>query len=716
MQLGPALPFVFPETAEIKIDLVSKQKKFFKEACMMQIVKKLCVWTVAVCMLLAAMPPVWAEDVENGNDNISGVLDQAGNITRTLLDFNNPATVTGGTSEQGDTPFTVSAGDDGVYEAPNTASAKWTQSGEKGVYRYDLYPAGQSALDSAWFHLRLYSPEASGAVYQFIPYNGTDSVLASNAVAVTNITADWVGWKTVSVPLTYDVGKSLHGVAFAYGAWDAGYATAVTDGASLYLSKVWMSVTLPDKTVWSFDSEESLKASRLFSTTDFAKSAWYKEEPNTMSAKWQQKANGELIEYQFDSAQNWACGTNANNSYQYVNFRVYSPEASGATFQFMKISNGPIFNSGYLACYAGITADWQGWKTVSLPISSFAGTNRSWESVSGMAFTVGWGSDPGFIEGTGIYMDRIWLSVNAQPEDFKEASPLPDKELLKFDNEETITDTHNLAGTGFQVSRGDAFGFCEEPNTMSARWTQEAAGVHSEKALTEQADDWSEYGFLNIRAYSPEARGAIFQVGLFEGGSHYKWSGGTGNNSFVNFTADWTGWKTVSIPLTNLPGTLTLKSVNGISFTNGSWAAAGEANPPHMAGATVYMDRIWLSEKEAGANPVSVTEQSVSLMEEVFIKQPEKSTDGNSLAVQARLRVNGDTALDRKKVGYWVAQYDGADGRLKKVKLFPIELTEGIENGAALDISDFVAENGDTIKLFIITPDSLEPVALPGTI
>ncbi len=688
----------------------------------MQIVKKMCVWMVTVCMLLAAIPSVWAaEEVENGNesDNISGVLDQESNITRTLLDFNNPETITSGTSEQGN-PFTVSTGEDGIYETPNTSSAKWTQTGEAGVYRYDLYPNGERVKDSVWFNLRLYSPAANGAVYQFISFNGKDSVLANNTIASEKITVDWVGWKTVSVPLQWSVAQDdLYGIAFAYGAWNGEYATAVTEGATLYLSKAWMSVTLPDKTVFRFDSDESLKSYKTYSTVNFAKSTWYKEEPNTMSAKWQQKVNGELVEYHFDTVQDWAGGT--SNSYKYVNLRIYSPEASNATFDFMKITNGPLFTTvdgkrQDSNCCARITADWVGWKTVSLPISDFSGTNRSWESVSGMGFAVGWLANPTFAAGATIYMDRIWLSVNEPDADLKEASPMPDKPLLKFDNEETITGMRNLAGTGFKVSSGSEFGFCESPNAMSARWTQDVPGAHSEKVLTEQSEDWTEYGYLNIRAYSPEANGAVFQVGMFEGGSHYAWSGGTGKYSFVNITADWTGWKTVSMPLANLSGTLTLTSVNGISFTNGSWAATGGTNPPHMAGATIYMDSIWLSETAPEANLVPTTEQSVSLHNGWFIKQPEKSADGNSLTVQARLCVNGDTTLDKKKIGYWVAQYDGTDGRLKTVKPFIVELTEGVENGAVLDISDIVAEEGDMMKFFIFTPDSLEPLVAPSMI
>ncbi len=183
-----------------------------------------------------------------------------------------------------------------------------------------------------------------------------------------------------------------------------------------------------------------------------------------------------------------------------------------------------------------------------------------------------------------------------------------ERELVRFNTEAVIAGTSNLKGLGFSVSAGED-GIYETPDTMSAQWTQIGAGDHYDLKLTEQAEDWSGYDYLSIRAYSPEASGAAFNLTLFEGGGTYGWVGGK-NYSRFNLVADWSGWKTVNISLADFQGTLNLSAVNGIGFTNGSWGAEFAPN------ATIYISRISLV-KQTGDEPGPAPTPEVNYDEEL---------------------------------------------------------------------------------------------------
>ena len=476
-------------------------------------------------------------------------------------------------------------------ETPATKSGQWNQTTALTGSHNDfcLYSTAQNWSEYGYLNLRIYAPEANGAIYQIILFQGAATYGTGLPYARVNITISEQGWQTVSIPLSSfsTLGGMVRGIAFTYGS-----NAAVTDNTYICMSTIWVSEEEPtglpilpepdpdEMVLLDFNRNTTYTKYTKVGTihNDFAKNTANVEAPATKSGQWNQTTAlaGSLNDFcLYSNAQNWS-------EYGYLNLRIYAPEANGAIYQIILFKGASTYaGDGYAR--VNITISEQGWQTVSIPMSSFSTLGGM---VRGIAFTYGgWGAAA--TDNTYICMSTIWTTKELPTALPVMPAPDPDElQLLDFNEDITYT-SYTKVGTIHNdfIKNADIF---ESPKTKSGQWNQTLAlnGSHNDFTLYEDAQNWAEYGYINLRIYAPEANGAIYQIILFSGASTYAGQGY--NRAAVTISEQ--GWQTVSIPLSTY-GAARTEQVRGIAFTYGAAGAAVTDNT------YICLENVWISKE-----------------------------------------------------------------------------------------------------------------------
>ena len=170
---------------------------------------------------------------------------------------------------------------------------------------------------------------------------------------------------------------------------------------------------------------------------------------------------------------------------------------------------------------------------------------------------------------------------------------MPDIQLLDFNDNQTYTKYVKVGSILNDFIKNTST--YESPAAMSGQWNQTTAlaGSLNDFCLYSTAQNWSVYGYLNLRIYAPAADGATYQLTLFSGASTYS---GVGYNR-VNMKIEKQGWHTVSIPLSDFGARAS--EVRGIGFTFGGWGSTAAAS------SYICMSNVWVSEKIGGGSGTS---------------------------------------------------------------------------------------------------------------
>ena len=99
------------------------------------------------------------------------------------------------------------------------------------------------------------------------------------------------------------------------------------------------------------------------------------------------------------------------NDYNYLNMWVKSGVKNNTSLNLI-IYDGPQANNIYFRYV--LTIDWEGWKMVSIPLSSFStDKDASWDNVTAFYINAtGWGNT-NYSENTRLYFEQIWYSKSA---------------------------------------------------------------------------------------------------------------------------------------------------------------------------------------------------------------------------------------------------------------------------------------------------------------
>ncbi len=308
----------------------------------------------------------------------------------------------------------------------------------------------------------------------------------------------------------------------------------------------------------AFDNETTIRAFGTAVNKDVRKSY-------ATSGKWDHTGGGsrkQTNEYRladYGAPTDWS-------GYQYYNFWMYSENANGAHINVLVYDSGGKYNR------YDLVVDWEKeWKCVSIPISGPMLNNniKDLSDVQIIRFNAGdWGGtvDPT----TCLYFDSIWLSKEAPGE-------------------------RNLVAADFnQAADRSGFGFAEETEiTLSAasgKWDHSGGGTRKNSGQYVLADhgvqtDWTPYAYFNVRVYSASANGAVINILAY----------GPADGYFsYQLPLDWTGWRTVRIPLGGFKGNKAITTWDGITylqFNAGDWGTTVDPTT------CLYFDKIWLSDK-----------------------------------------------------------------------------------------------------------------------
>ena len=125
-------------------------------------------------------------------------------------------------------------------------------------------------------------------------------------------------------------------------------------------------------------------------------------------------------------------------------------------------------------------------------------------------------------------------------------------------------------------------------NNMSARWPTKSAPNIALNIGTAGTDeyDFTEYEYLNVWFYSEEATGSSINVVFYSNGT-------TNNYMYTRFDVDWTGWKLLSIPLSQVQWTVNnpdMTKVFRVLFNSTGWTVTNYSDL-----CILYFERVWLS-------------------------------------------------------------------------------------------------------------------------
>ena len=266
------------------------------------------------------------------------------------------------------------------------------------------------------------------------------------------------------------------------------------------------------------------------------------------------------------------------SDYQTINLRMYSKEATGETVNV--ILEG---KAGWLGDYikATFTVDWTGWKDVAINFDNTAnviGGSASDTQIDGVWFNFGGyntastGNANTEIAVSEIYLSNPWSS--AKPKDgllvYSFGTEARNSALGNITSDTAVTNMNAVSGKFVTTAeKGDIF-------------------------ITPQRGmkiDTQKYKYLNLLMYLDKSTPSG-KINVCVQATRSNWSEGYVRKAVPT---DWTGWKVVSIPLSEMSGHTDVQwnMVRKIKTNYGDWS---EGMPE--TGTQINFDLIWFSEKD----------------------------------------------------------------------------------------------------------------------
>ncbi|MCI9625388.1 MAG: Ig-like domain-containing protein, partial [Clostridia bacterium] len=261
------------------------------------------------------------------------------------------------------------------------------------------------------------------------------------------------------------------------------------------------------------------------------------------------------------------------SGYRTINFRLYSKAATNEQVNIVlqQTKNG---SDGYFK--QTITLDWIGWKTFSYHFGDMSPTKAgiSEKRIGTIYFNFGgWGTGKTGNAETELAVSEIYLSNphnEVKLEDGLIAWEAGTTEnCTPFTSDSTVTNMHDVSGKMVIDKTGD----------ISLTTPNRHLVVDSQQ-----------YQYLNLLVHSNKATttaGTGINICVFD----Y-----AGSNSYVrkNIPVNWTGWKVVSIPLSQFNSSR-WNQVKSIRINSGGWS--GSVKPVEI-GTELNFDLIWFSKEE----------------------------------------------------------------------------------------------------------------------
>ncbi|MBQ4110943.1 MAG: S-layer homology domain-containing protein [Clostridia bacterium] len=283
------------------------------------------------------------------------------------------------------------------------------------------------------------------------------------------------------------------------------------------------------------------------------------------SAKWEKTTtDNKLIQF-FSIA-------NADiTPYGYFNFWVHSEKATNSTINIAVFSNSRNENNKKGHILKKINVDWTGWKLFSIPIDTFSKSYtpdltsieridfdaRSWEI-----------TDTAANEETVLRFEEIWFSVNqAGDEDTSEPEEEPE-----------ITEPGLIAAFSSEKAvEKDLYKVLTADNTITKNyeWSGKWQSTNTKSIVSFDVSGINFNDYTNFEAwiYSEKATGSTINVAAFS-----KSRNENNRQGFIlkAFNVDWTGWRLVSIPLTDFTQRYSpdLSDMEKIDFDARKWNAS----------------------------------------------------------------------------------------------------------------------------------------------
>jgi len=280
----------------------------------------------------------------------------------------------------------------------------------------------------------------------------------------------------------------------------------------------------------------------------------YKFDSSSASAKFYVKATGK--ETKVFSFSSYGIATDWNNGDTIV-IPMYNRYAGSDVVNII-MSRGTTSADKTTAGYFStkLTLDWTGWKLVKIPKSKFgkSKTALTWSEINSVFFNMGgWGTQAptGVVE---FYIDSVYLASNASTDE------------CFVDGTDSLV-AKEMGLTSEKITSTDAYPYAKFTTSGTEKATK---GFKFENYCI--STDWSAVKKIDFRIYNVNANGQRVNVAVNKTADNNVRSG----YYYSTFNLDWTGWKTVSVPVGSMSKNYGISNMSQIStiFLNvGGWPA-----------------------------------------------------------------------------------------------------------------------------------------------
>ena len=276
------------------------------------------------------------------------------------------------------------------------------------------------------------------------------------------------------------------------------------------------------------------------------------------------------------------------SDYRTINFRMYSEVATNEVMNILLWKGPHDFRLGYMLYE--VKFDWVGWKTISINFGDLAPTRAedvSEQKIETFVFNFGgWNAGGTHHNDTAFGLSEVWLS-----NPYNEVKLDDSIMIWEFNSEEKIDVANQVSGgtPGWEADTA-----VTNMHDVSAKFA--ISGTDEITAYTPARHliiDSGQYKYLNLLVHSNQkaASGAGIDVTAWCYGTFKFVDDATKKcDAQVNIPIDWTGWKVVSIPLSDFNGRNMWREFKYLQIQSGG---AGLQAP--AAGTELNFDMVWFS-------------------------------------------------------------------------------------------------------------------------
>lgn len=459
----------------------------------------------------------------------------------------------------------------------------------------ELKDYGYENRKNAVIKIRFYS-ESVGSCFKVI--FGKKDMTASNSRSA-DFYVNGYGWQEYSVPfVNYISGTDTKG--YEYVRIDV---SDLKKGDKIYIDSIWFqrvpqSGTASDVT----DSDavkviDALESKTLNNNAEAISDVTTNLRPNGAKSYTMVNIKGEYPNFQWYLKKDSQLVTAEKGSFGYFNMWMYSPRPQSGGL--MLVLNG----SGAYTYAAPTVIDWSGWKLISVPISkdteitnisltagNYQGIGTFSYNYETNAFNTGDNTKRIFTNKQNTWqcegqfgIETMWLSsekptnadtiIKTEDDEYSEYATLGTAadDMLLFDANSFTAQNNLSADTGMThiygksargINLGRIYAAYDKTNSV---WTVSNTGGATDKNTLWSSDEAliikDVYDYINLWVYSPGVKKD--QFGNY---SEYilKMEDASSAAIFIGIPAKWTGWKLISIPISEFSGTNADRINNGI--------------------------------------------------------------------------------------------------------------------------------------------------------